>query len=263
MANPRDLSRLMELAKKRAELEFGKNVLGQDTDFELKQVSKAHAELGERVKSAGIDIIIPQAEKLEELQKIIADFSHDDLRQAFKIRDGKVYHFLTERGRIVKRNFENRMEIAKISLIVSKLKGDEKAAMMQAIRNGMLSSPLKVKSIDGKILKTLVLLMTRCGISAEVKEDEVKGSEVEIGEVRMEVSHRSIWIEKSLKPKLEENVKKMQEVNSVIQLKNAERQIKIFDNDEEMQFSTLQQQYLDLLKEQDEILKQYNEEEKL
>jgi hypothetical protein len=260
MANPRDLARLMELTKKRAELEFGRNVLGQNTDFEIGQIGKAHAELSGKAR---VEIIVPQAEKLEELQKIIAGFSNDDLREALKIRDGKVYHFLTERGRIVKRNFENRMEIAKISIIASKAHAEEREALVRAIKKGALDGTLNVKSIDDKMRKTLVRLMVRCGIPAQLSGDEIKSGDAETGEVRMEVSNRGIWIDKSLKPKLEENVKRMREINSVIQLKNAERQIKTFNNDEETQFSSLQRQYLDLLKEQDDILKEYNEEEKL
>ena len=54
----------------------------------------------------------------------------------------------------------------------------------------------------------------------------------------------------------------MVQVNSLIQLRNAERQIKVFDSREEDEFSALQRQYLELLKEQDELLREYNEEEK-
>jgi hypothetical protein len=258
MVNPRDLSRLMELAKKRAELEFSKNVLGQDTDFELNQVGKAHAELSGKVS---VEIVLPQAEALEGLQKTIAAFSADELREALKIRDGKVYHFLTERGRIVKRNFANRMEIAKISILLSKMKADERGAVSDALRKGTVAGTIKLESID--FCRALARLMTRCGIPARAEGGQVRSSDAEIGEVRMEVSNRSIWIEKSMKPKLEENVKKIQHLNSAIQLKNAERQIKIFSPDEETIFSSLQREYLDLLKEQDDILREYNEEEKL
>jgi hypothetical protein len=263
MANPRDLARLMELAKKKAELEFGKNVLGRDTDLELKQVSKAHAELDGKVKAEDLEIIIPEAEMLDTLQKTVSEFQSDELREALKIRDGKAYHFLTERGRIVKRNFENRMEIAKISLIVSKLKGEEKTAVAQAIRKGSIDTALSISSVDGNVCKVLARLMRRCGILIEFKDGQIVGSEAENAEVRVEVSNRNIWVSKESKATLEENLKRIRQVNSVLQLKNAERQIKVFDNQEEDQFSGLQRQYLDLLKEQDEILKDYNEEEKI
>ncbi|HSB47200.1 MAG TPA: hypothetical protein VLD37_04235 [Candidatus Bilamarchaeum sp.] len=261
MANPRDLSRLMELAKKKAELEFGRAVLGQDTDFELKQVARAHSELA--VKTAGVEIVLPQGNALAELQKTVSGFSADDLREALKIRDGKVYHFLTERGRIVKRNFENRMEIAKIALIRSKLGAEEKEMVADALRRGSIGGSIRLRSLDEKACRALARLMTRCGISARAEGNEIRSSDAEIGEVRMEVSNRSIWIDKSMKFRLEENVKKIHQVNSAIQLKNAERQIKVFNSDEETQFSSLQRQYLDLLKEQDEMLREYNEEEKL
>ena len=236
------------------------SVLGLDTSQELASVSKAVSEISSR--SGSLAIIVPHSERLDSLQKELESFGPAEIREALKIRDGKVYHVLSERGKIVKRNFENRYEIAKLSLMVSKLGKEEREAFSAAIGKGAIEGALEVKSIDAGMARTLVRLLVRCSIPACMSGHSIEGRDADIGEVRMEVSNRSIWIEKSLRPKLEENLKKMVQVNSLIQLRNAERQIKVFDSREEDEFSALQRQYLELLKEQDELLREYNEEEK-
>lgn len=251
----------MELNKRKAELEFQKKVLGHENESEMRVISKAIAELS--CKVAGTDIVVPYQDSLDSLQKVLESFSPSEIRESLKIRDGKVYAALAERGRIVKRNFENRLEIAKLSLIIAKLSPEERAPFASAVRKGSIDSPLQAKSIDESLLKTASRLMTRCAMPAAVSGHIIQGAEAETVEVRMEVSNRSIWIDKSLRPKLEENLKKMTAVNSLIQLRNAERQIKSFSDAEENGFSDLQRQYLELLKEQDEILRAYNEEEKV
>jgi hypothetical protein len=55
----------------------------------------------------------------------------------------------------------------------------------------------------------------------------------------------------------------MQQVNVKIQLKNAERQIRQFGEAEEKEFDELQKKYLELIKQKDEILKNYEEESNL
>ena len=261
MVAARDLSRLMELGKRKAELEFKKSVLGEDNEQELKAVAGAAAELA--LKTAGIHILIPFQDKLDALQRELDSFGPSEIREALKIRDGKVYHALKERGLIIKRNFLNRMEIAKLSLVIGRLAQDEKEQVCKALREGAISGPLSVRSIDEGKRAVMARLLRRCSIPATLKGDAIEGAEAEEAEVRVEVSNRSIWIEASLRPKLEENLKRMVQVNSLIQLRNAERQIKSFNEDEESGFSELQRQYLELLKEQDEILRSYNEEEKI
>jgi hypothetical protein len=79
----------------------------------------------------------------------------------------------------------------------------------------------------------------------------------------VDVSGNRIWVSNDLKPKFDENVVLMQQVNVKIQLKNAERQIRQFGEAEEKEFDELQKKYLELIKQKDEILKNYEEESNL
>jgi len=74
---------------------------------------------------------------------------------------------------------------------------------------------------------------------------------------------RNVWVSREIKEKLDSNMKRIEEINPEIQLRNAQRHIKVFNEEEEKLFASLQEEYLKLLKEQDELLSDFNEEEKL
>ena len=52
-------------------------------------------------------------------------------------------------------------------------------------------------------------------------------------------------------------MKRTQQVSMKVQLRNAERQVLTFDEAQEKDFEALQHEYLNLLKEQDELLRDF------
>ncbi|MFN7991129.1 MAG: hypothetical protein U0R44_03135 [Candidatus Micrarchaeia archaeon] len=259
----REISRLLELNKKRAEFEFKRRVYGTE-DAESKAVSQNASEISSKISAAGIEIMIPCLKKLDELGKTLDEFPPDSVREAMKVRDGRVYEILRERGFIVKRNFENRLEIAKISILASGLGAKERQELSAAVSSGALAGPIGLSPLDENAANSLARCLRRCGISCESVSGELRAAEQEgAREVRLEVSNRQVWISEEGKKLLEENLKKIHAINTVIQLRNAERQIRTFSDEEEAGFAGLQKEYLDLLKQQDEILRQFNDEEKL
>jgi DNA-binding response OmpR family regulator len=260
----RDIGRLIELGKKKAELEFKKSIYYDDS-VELKSIENNWAELMSRAKSTGVELVYPHQRKLDALAKVLSGFSREEIKQAIKVREGKPYEILQERGQIIKFNYENRFEIAKLCLMAAKMKNEDKKALLDAIAAGCLAKPLKIESLDEDGKKRLARIMKRCGLGLAEFEKEFMPTQADGDEkeVKVEVANRTVWVNPKALTQIEENSKRINEVNSKIQLKNAERQIRIFGDEEEGQFSTLQRDYLGLLKQRDELLKNYWEEEKI
>jgi len=261
----RDLSRLIELNKKKAELQFQAKVLGASSEGELRRVSSNADELADRAKAAGIRLVFPSQDMLDELASALDEFPPDAIREGIKVRDGKAYQTLKERGMIVKKNFENRSEIAKLLIIIARMSEEERNGALRAIASGAFEKPLAASSLDEAARAKLARFLRRCGINCTQLGNELMPANDAAceQEIRIQMPNRSVWVNESAKGRLEENLKKMQHLNARIQLKNAERQIKVFSEEEEGVFATLQKEYLELLKEQDEVLREFNEEEGL
>ncbi|MBI5046707.1 hypothetical protein HZC07_03165 [Candidatus Micrarchaeota archaeon] len=173
------------------------------------------------------------------------------------------YELLQEKGKIIKTNFENRMDIAKLSVVAAKLSLVERKQIAEAVRSGRLTGDLEITSIVEEDRKKLGCFMNRCGVSCKIIGTVIKPSEEKIDEVRVDLPNRVVWVNSESNKLLNENLDQMKGITVKIQLQNAVRQIKTFDDKEEKEFVELQQQYLDLLKKQDEILKDFYEEEKM
>lgn len=263
--NAREVARLIELNKKKAELEFKSKVMGIDNSAELKAIVNNANDIAQRVRAAGIVLVFPNQTSLDELGEELDSIPPDNIREGLKVRDGKAYNLLQERGIIVKRNYENRFEIAKICLLVSRLSLAEKKVIDSLIREAKLPEhPVTVLTIGEKERMRLSKFLTRCGIACTVNGDgQLLAPENETDrEIKIELANRIVWISEGNKGKIEDNLKRIKDINTIIQLKNAERQIKVFSEEEETQFELMQKDYLELLKEQDKMLEDFYEEEK-
>ncbi len=260
----KDLSRLIELNKKCAELEFKRTVLNADVDSEFKPIKANAAELEAKAKSAAIELVFPNQRSLERLAGELAKFQPNEIRESIRAKNGGAYSLLQERGSIVKANHENRMEIAKLAIMLANLPSVDRSIVSDILRSGAIAQAVVLDSVNESDVKRIARFMRRCGILCVSSGKELKPSqEPEEQEIKVELSNRIIWIGQSAKEKLDANLSSMRELNVKIQLSNAVRQIQNFNDDEETQFATLQKQYLDLLKQQDELLKDFNDEEKL
>lgn len=262
--NAKELARLLELKRRKAELEFKKSLVGLEDEKELDSVSSGMLELSKKANAAGIEMLLPKQEKIDELDGRLKGFSAEQIKEALKDRSGEVYGILSERSRLLKENHENRLEIAKLSMITAKMNAEERQALANAIRSGGLDGQLSLDSLAEGDRGKLARFMQRCGMECMLSGNNLLPSDgTEEKEVRLEVSHRNVWVSEEVKEKLEGNLKRIKEITPEIQLRNAQRHIKIFNDDEEEAFASLQREYLELLKEQDELLRVFNEEETL
>lgn len=259
----RELAKLLELNKKRAELEFRKTVLGAECDAELQSVGREADALAAGASRAGIEILVPQEGLLDEFGERLKEFPPERMRDSLRTRSGEAYGVLSQRGEIVKRNHGNRFEIAKLSIAAARIPVEERKKLAEAIRAGRIDEELEL-GIDEKGSADIAKFMSRCSIACKASGSSLEpAGEGDIQEVRIEICNKPVWISGQAKGRLEGTLQKIAQLNPRIQLKNAERQIKVFNDEEEKDFVSLQRNYLELIKERDELLREYSDEENL
>lgn len=255
-----------------AELEFRQLLLEKDNETEsanqvkdqLQTLSEQANSLSEQMKKAGIELIQPNKVKIKEFDEKLSGFPQEEILDSVKTKNGDVYNLLAERGKIIKRNFENRSNIAKISLLASKLDTERKAALYKAIDHEAFETTVDLKDWDEKARMRFVNLLRRIGLDVGLDEHSLSaGKNGVIEEKLVELSGVTVWVSDDVSSQLNKNLELMSELNKKIQLKNAERQIKSFSDDEEKEFLILQQDYLKLLKEQDDLIKDFKDEDSI
>jgi len=204
---------------------------------------------------------LPNQKKLDEFAASLSTYTPEQMKEALASRSGKAYETLQERGAIVKQNYENRVEIAKLMMEMQKLTADERAGLSGAISDGNVTESILLSSSDDAGRVRIARFMRRCGIACMASGKDIVAGEDGWNEVRLIISNRAVWVREDVRAKLEDNLKKTQGVSMKVQLRNAERQVLVFDETQEKDFETLQKEYLELLKEQDELLKDFNREE--
>ena len=252
-----ELVGIIELNKKRAELEFKKTILGQPCDAEILENKK---QLDEH-SAKGISIVLPNQRRLDDLGKVLSGYGPSEIKESLKTRSGPAYDALMQRGAIVKANTENRFEIAKLNMEIQHLSEDEKTKAFDVLRLGAIFGPIAFTSADEAAIKRIAKFMRRCGIPCVASGKEIVAGSDD-GEVRMTFANRMVWVSDDVRKKLEDNLKRTQQVSMKVQLRNAERQVLSFDEVQEKDFEALQHEYLNLLKEQDDLLEDFFGEEK-
>jgi hypothetical protein len=113
---------------------------------------------------------------------------------------------------------------------------------------------------DANVASKIAALLGRIGLNCRIEEGSLVASE-QSDEVEVEIANKKVWVSACRLELLNKNKESLYNISSKIQLKNAVRQIKEFSEEEEKEFAAMQNEYLKLLKEQDELLKDFYEEE--
>jgi hypothetical protein len=255
----KDILGWLELSKKKAELDFKKNVLKAEIDSEARANGSEMERVLPRLK--GFSVIIPNQRKLDDLGRVLSGYNPGEIKEALRSKSGPAYDAFNQRGMIVKSNYDNRYEIAKLNMELADLGDEDRARLSDVIKLGAIFGPIPLPSAKEKSRERISRFMRRCGIPCDLAGDDIVPGSGAMKEVRMMVLNRVVWVDEGVKKKLEDNLSKTQQVSMKVQLKNAERQVLCFDEEQEKGFADLQQEYLDLLKEQDELLKDFDSEE--
>lgn len=259
--------RFLELNKSRAELSFRIEICKDEEETNnlknnLNSVNRQIDELSNNMERSGINIATPNECEIARLNESLSGNNAKEILHAMKSRSGEVYDILAKRGKLIKQNYENRENIAKLALLLAKLPKEVKAALTEAIRRGELDNAIPLLNTDPAVANKIAAVLSRVGINATVEEGSLVTTH-EKQEVEVKLPNKRVWVSSKIQEELNVNLEKMRQISSKIQLKNAVRQIKEFSEDEEKEFASMQDAYLKLLKEQDNLLKDFLDEEKI
>lgn len=262
--SPRDIGGLIELRKKVAELRYrrgyalrkGDQEAAKEISGEIPGVEAKMAALEK--KTEGIEAYMPFQARIEELGAEIGKQKEEDVDAALRAKGGDLYKILGERGKLLKANVEARNEIGKIVLIGMTVAPEARAKLAEAVKAG--KAPEMEAAIFGPNADKLVAALNRAGLCCRIAEGKIVPSGEKWGEEKVTLNNGHVWIPKQSLDKYMENEVEMEKVGVRLQIKNAEKQVKNFSEEETKEFEGLQSRYLGLMKVRKEITAAYEQE---
>jgi len=269
---PNDVSEFIRLRKARAELVFKKEYFldsetnrnaATEVEKELVNVESQLSKLESKFKAANFSIISPNESKISVLNEKIYSYPHSDIASALRSKSGPLYSLLLERGELIKQNFEARDEIGKINVIAYKLGDSSRDAILAALKEGKLAEGKKLEIGDDGKKRAVARIFKRLGIIhalEEVAGGVPNAAENGMEETEVNIENKKVWVPSGVLAGFNANTESIRKLHTTIQLKNAERQIRKFDEAEEKDFEKTQHDFLALLKQRDEFLKGHIDE---
>lgn len=239
----KEIARYIELNKLISDLVFRKNILGLDCQNELIAVEENKKNLQNKINDSQISIIIPRENELTKIEIELSKFSNDEIKKALKEKTGEIYKILVLRATFLKNVIHNRFEIAKLAILISKLETEEKTKIIESIKNG------------NEVQLEKDTLLDKIGFRLGLTKNET------VIEKSYIFSERRVWLDLEKSELFEKTATNLESIIAKIQIQNAQKQIKQFDTKEEEDFANLQKEYLELLKQKDQILNSLESEE--
>ena len=258
----REIGAYIELKKRVAEEEYRlnyiKNTAGDhstlisDIEQELRE-SKAKIKLIEgKMESRKVVLALPNQQKIEEYTELISRLPKDEVQAAIKSKTGDAYAYLSERGKLIKRNIETKNEIGKLNILMANASPESRGCVREALIKGEPGE--REASLGDENGGKIVRLLNRVGIRCKYSEGKLVKSAEELGESRVVANNEYFWIPSGKLGPFTENEKLLATVSVKLQVKNAEMQAITFNEEQQKEFQELQTQYLDLLKSRKEII---------
>ncbi len=216
-----------------------------------------------KLEKAHLELIVPFEEKIEELNRQLGGYTAREIIGALESRSGELYSLLAERGKIIKKNHAARTEIAKLSIVLARLPDGLRDSLKAAVRKGSITEPVLLNGCGSDVSGRMLRLLNRVGVPAVIVEGKLTGEGVTETEVMFRFDSENVWVSKEKQEQLSKNIERMEKISRRIQFKTAERQIRVFEGEEEDNFRNLQKEYLELLKERDSLLDDFRSEESM
>ncbi len=261
-----EISSLIELSKKVAELEFKKNYLlhkGRTREdatvisiaTELEHLSRQVNELESRITIREA-IFYPNEKRLAEFKANLAKYGVAEIANAMERKEGELYTLLEKRGRLLKKNYERRKEIAALVEFVNSMPSKSREEISERIREGKIGI-LDASTLSENERMKLFRLLNRAGIPCFVEAHKLVSESkkgISWAETRVTLNGSGVWTEPDEEAEIAKFGEELANTGNLIQVTNAERQVRKFSADEEKQFRELQKKYLGLLRKRDALL---------
>lgn len=276
--NSSDLVEHANLSRKRAEAIFRKDFLvrkGAKEEDELIKAMQAQIEeidgkfepLDKKLKGVDILTVVPNRAEIIALTNELAQYSKEELDEALKAKQGVIYDLLKKRAFYTKVNYDNREQIARITILLNMLPRKE-AESLRTIMESNANETVDVSVLDDGQKKELVNCMGRAGIFAFISANmlnldkkKVAGPEILSwpGEIEKKICEarglkKTVWVRKDFDLQWEENEKKLAQVGTRIQVMITKSQAEPMNEEELKEFDTIQRQYINLKAKRDELV---------
>lgn len=264
-----EVIRYIELIKQRHECEFRIAYLIEDkkTDdkaaADLKSISQQTEKLMEKFGQANFKAALVSGAKIIELKDKLKKCKKEDTKNALKNKNDAIYELMVAFNKLLKQNFEKREDIAKLNIFVNNLTNNERELVLNIIETCIVTARLSL-NCSKPMKANIVKFMNRIGINVSLEGEVIGIAERHIPyEVCVTTPSKRVWVSLENAEKVKTNLQTIQLLSARLQVINAERQLKQFPAEREQEFVSLQEKYLILLKERDELLKDFTKENEI
>jgi hypothetical protein len=264
----REIGAYIELRKKVAEEEYKLNYIQSSAGDHSALIEELEGELREnrskmkviegKMEGRNLSLIVPNQKKIEEIGEMVARLPQEEVQQAMRSREGDVYLYLAERGKIIRRNIENKNEIGKLNILLCGAGEGQRACVAEALIKGEPGERRADFSDEGG--KKMVRLLNRVGVRCSSGGGKLVRSNDDLDETRVVVNNEYFWIPKSKAAEFTENEKLLASVSVRLQVKNAEMQAITFNDAQYKEFQELQSEYMEHLKARRQVIGKEEEE---
>jgi len=270
-----DLVEHVNLSRRKTESGFRRDFLirmgALETDEHVQALKKQIEELDvkfrgvdEKISRVDILTVIPNRAEITSLSNEIEQHPKEKLDEALRTKKGEVYELLKKRSAYTKNNFDNREQIAKLTILLNMLPRKE----AEGLRNVMEASAnevIDVSSIEGARQKDLIDIMGRLGVCAYITSGrltlEKKAEEQTLSwpqEVQKKYSDvggivKTAWVRKDMEEQWDANERSISEVSRKIQICMTRSHADPLNDAQQLAFENMQKEYIGLRQKREEI----------
>jgi hypothetical protein len=251
----KNIVKFIELSKKKAELEFFQRYFSKPfSQEEFSSLISQLSQIDAFFKGKKLFFVLPYQSTINSTNAEIEKFDPSDFSKQILSKNGSAYDLFVLRGNIVKKNFADRYEIAKILALSLKIDPILSAKITELLFSPDPNLMLDVTEPSTEVVSLLILLR-KIGIPFKVSNPSVEEKISLAVFSPLYLGYRNYYFTKEQIDRFNQIEKEIAALMPSIQLKNAEAQIKKFTPEEQNAFEEIQGKYLHLIKEKEELLK--------
>lgn len=253
--NIKNIVKFIELSKKKAELEFFQKYFSKPAPSEeLSSLLNQLSELDASFKGKKLFFVLPYQSIINSTTFEIEKIDSSEFSKQILAKNGPAYDLFVKRGNIVKKNFADRYEIAKILALSIKIDPILAAKISELLFSPDPTFMLEFQEPSNDLIMIL-LLLKRISVPFKVSNAAIEEKLSTLEFFPLYFGYRNYYFTKEKLDRFIQIEKDIQLLMPSIQLKNAEAQIKKFTPEEQSAFEEIQGKYLQLIKEKDDLLK--------
>jgi hypothetical protein len=142
------------------------------------EVDRRLLPISEKVDKADLITIVPNKRRIEMLTKEIKGYKRNELDEALTRKKGSVYELLRERGSLTKRNFENRDDIAMLTILLNGIPRSDAVRIRDMMENGE-ETGIDISGLQKRKQQNVVTLANRLGFPLYAMNGTLTGKKKE------------------------------------------------------------------------------------